>query len=184
MHPAFVTFLFLIALPACTIFQTLEANWPANVPPRGYFVDVYRQDALNADIQTQDQYLTWVTRFYQGWVLYPRGWNSVTEELLARIEDEDTYGEVKDKMASLGLVICGEWAKNNKTRLINTRHVSIWGHALHKSLENNEILALFERVNTDIEDLLSGKIAANQIAEDRYYSQEDIYQDIEHAAGQ
>jgi hypothetical protein len=169
-------FLIILALPACTVFQSKEAVWPDDLPPRAYFLNVYQQDAANSHLQNLDQYMLWVIRFYQGSDLYPNGWNSITQTLLEKIREPETIQQVKDKMDRVGLLISGEWAKNNQTRLINTRHVSIWGNALFKSLEQGETLELIERVSSDVDDLLTQRIPSEAITEGRFYAEEDIFE--------
>ena len=166
----------LAALQACSANQATETAWPDELPPHEYFLNLYQQDSTNNNIQNLDQYMTWVIRFYQGSELYPNGWNSVTQTLLLGIKDLESANGVEDKMARLGLLISGEWAKNNSTRLINTRHISIWGNALLKSLEHGETLELIDRVTADVEDLLASRISSDVITENRFYAEEDILQ--------
>ena len=165
----------IIALPACAANNVKEPSWPNELPPHDDFLYLYLQDSTNNNIQNLDQYMTWVIRFYQGWELYPNGWNNVTQELLLRINAPDLANEIKEKMDRLGFLISGEWAKNNKTRIINTRHVSIWGNALMKSLEHGETLELIDRITIDVEDLLASRISPEIITEDRFYAEEDIF---------
>ncbi len=152
--------------------------WPDDLPKYTYFIGEYQRDSVNTNTQTLDQYLTWVKRFYQGWELYPSGWNSIKQDLLLRIKDPILAGEVKDKMDDLGLSISREWAKSNDTRAINTRHVSIWGNALLKSLQQGETLQIIERITADVQDLIGKKISADVITENRFYAEEDIFKDV------
>lgn len=169
---------FIISLQGCAISTVNQTVWPTELPPQSYFEDQYGQDAINANYQAIDQYLIWVMRFYQGWELYPNGWNKVTDDLLFSIKEPEIAQEIEEKMTEIGLLISGEWAKNNETRMINTRHVSIWGNALLKSIEQGETMAIINRVHDDVEDLLAKRISASVITENRFYSEEDIFKDI------
>jgi hypothetical protein len=174
MQKHLLLIILIMILPACATLQSNQALWSADLPAQEYFVNEFQRDTVNHQQQTLDQYLTWVTRFYEGTELYPKGWNHITQALLLRITEAEQANEVKDKMQRLGLLISGEWAKNNQTRLINTRHVSIWGNALIKSLEQGETLELLARVSADVDDLLAQRLAADAITEGRFYAEEDV----------
>ena len=179
MRLAVVYLLMLMTLQACSIFQIEEENWPANLPEQEHFVNLYRRDTLNISFQNENEYLNWVIRFYQGTNLYPNGWLNISNHVIEKFADNASSAEeIKAKMHTLGLLISGEWAKNNKTRLITSRHVAIWGHALQKSTDQNEILTVLNQVNTDVEDLLSWKLSQQAITEQRYYEEEDILKDV------
>jgi hypothetical protein len=49
----------------------------------------------------------------------------------------------------------------------------VWGNALLKSLDHGETLQLIDRVSVDIYNLMTRKIAADAIAADRYYAQDE-----------
>lgn len=170
--------LMIMVLPACGTIMTKNQVWPDDLPRYDYFFNEYQRDSVNTNTQTLDQYLTWVKRFYQGWELYPSGWNNIKQDLLLRIKDPVLAGEVKEKMDDLGLSISREWAKNNDSRVINTRHVSIWGNALLKSLQQGETLEIIERITADVHDLIAKKISADVITENRFYAEEDIFKDV------
>ncbi|AEG01882.1 hypothetical protein [Methylomonas methanica] len=173
-----VIILGILLLPACATVQENDTDWPAQLPPHGYFLRSYQGDAINAGLQPLAQYLLWVKRFYRGWELYPSGWENVTRDLLLRVKQPELADEIEEKMGRLGLVISAEWAKNNRTRLINSRHVSIWGNALLKSLEQGETLQILERVAADVDDLLHHRISADVITASRFYAEDDIFIDI------
>jgi hypothetical protein len=160
-------------LLGCASQQIKAPIWPDGLPPRTYFLDQYRQDVANKNSQDLDEYLKWVIRFYKGWELYPSGWNNITQEVLLKINKHRAADEIKVKLERLGLIISAEWAKNNKTRIINTRLVALWGSSLLKSLEHGETLQLINRVTVDINNVLTRKIAVDTIAADRYYAQDE-----------
>ena len=170
----FLIILAILSLQACAGLSGRQSAWPDDLPSRDYFLNSYREDTVNAELQSLDEYLAWVKCFYRGSDLYANGWNSVTGELLLRIKDPESVEDVRQKMQRLGRLIGGEWAKNNQTRIINTRHVSIWGSALLKSLQQGETLAIIGRIDSDVDDLLAYRIAAEVITTDRFYAEEDV----------
>ena len=160
-------------LSGCANRQVSDVTWPENMPPRAYFVKVYNDDKINKEIQTQEEYLTWVVRFYQGSALYRRGWIKMTNELLEQIPNPNEAKVVEQKIAQVGRLVAGEWAKKSDTRTIYLSHVSVWGNALLESLDRNDALSLIERVNKDVEDLLARRINKDTITAERYYPQDE-----------
>lgn len=146
-----------------------DENWPATMPPRAYFVKAFAADEANKKIQTQQEYMTWIVRFYNGWELYGRGWTKMTDELLAQIKDPDEAKEIKYKVDRIGRQVSAEWAKKSDTRTIYLRHVSIWGNALLESLDRDQALELVTKVNQDVDDLLAHKIKPGVITAERYF---------------
>jgi len=163
----------IVAISGCATNKPQDPNWPNELPPRAYFLDQYQQDLTNRNIQNEEEYLTWVVRFYKGTDLYPNGWNNITQDILLNLKNSPTAENIKIKLERLGLLISEEWAKNNKTRIISSYHVSVWGNALLKSLEQNETLVLVDRVASDVDDLLARKIPTEIIVADRYYVQDE-----------
>lgn len=144
-------------------------TWPSDMPSRAYFLNIYEEDEANKQVQTQEEYLTWIVRFYSGWELYRRGWIKMTNELVAQVEDPTQVKEIRHKVDRIGRLVSGEWAKKSDTRTIYLRHVSIWGNALLESLDRNEALSLINRVNQDVDDLLAHRIKADIITAERYF---------------
>lgn len=169
----YVFVLVVLTLPSCATQQVKSSIWSDDLPPRTYFLDRYQQDVVNKNSQGQDEYLKWVTRFYKGWELYPSGWDNISQQVLLKLNKHPAAGEIRVKLERLGLIISAEWAKNNKTRIINTRLVALWGNALIKSLEHGETLQLIDHVAADINNLLTRKLAIDAIAADRYYAQDE-----------
>jgi len=164
----------LIAATGCAERAVQHSDAQPVMPGPDYFVKSYRQDAVNAGRQTLEQYLLWVTRFYQGWDLYPRGWEQIQQDLLEPLPDDDRRRELEAKLAGLGRSIAAEWAKNNATRRIHTRHVAIWGRALQRSQALGQAPATIARILTDVNNLLENKISADMITENRFYAEEDV----------
>jgi hypothetical protein len=167
----FTSYIILLTLiiSACTSRQISEDAWPRNIPSRSYFLKVYQADHANQKIQTEEEYFTWILRFYNGWELYRRGWVKMTNELMEQVQDPSQAQEIKFKIDRIGRLVSGEWAKKSDTRTIYLRHVAVWGNALLESLDRNEALPLINRINRDVEDLLAQRIGADVITADRYY---------------
>jgi hypothetical protein len=158
----------LFACSSNKIVRQADA-WPSEMPSRAYFLKIYEADEANKKIQTQEEYLTWIVRFYSGWELYRRGWIKMTNELVAQVEDPNQIKEIRYKVNRIGRLVSGEWAKKADTRTIYLRHVSIWGNALLESLDRNDALPLINRVNQDVDDLLAHRIKADIITAERYF---------------
>ncbi|MEN0038135.1 MAG: hypothetical protein AAGC78_13755 [Cellvibrio sp.] len=158
----------LFACSSNKIVRQADA-WPADMPTRAYFLKVYEADEANKKIQTQDEYLTWIVRFYSGWELYRRGWIKMTNELVDQVDDQSQVKEIRYKVDRIGRLVSGEWAKKSDTRTIYLRHVSIWGNALLESLDRDQALPLINRVNQDVDDLLAHRIHADVITAERYF---------------
>lgn len=163
--------LLISSLFACSSNKVArQANaWPSDMPSRAYFLKVYEADEVNKKIQTKEEYLTWIVRFYNGWELYRRGWIKMTNELVAQVDDPSQIKEIRYKVDRIGRLVSGEWAKKSDTRTIYLRHVSVWGNALLESLDRNEALPLINRVNQDVDDLLAHRINADVITAERYF---------------
>ncbi len=168
------TFLFIVfslLLSACSLFQG-AGPWPNEIPPQQYFIDQYESAESNKAFQDQDNYLKWVQIFYQGSTLSP-GWIVLSEELLleARV---DKRAEYKEKMSVLGRLIGAEWAKDNRTRLIDTRCASVWRNALLEAISLNDLDNYIARFEEDVNAILAGSLDKNDIQFERYYEEEEF----------
>lgn len=165
-------------LCGCSAELVIQSAWPETLPPQTWFTDRYEQDRQNAERQSREQYLTWVERFYQSWDMYPTGWSQISRDLVAKIADPTAKMKGETKLLHLGVAIAAEWAKDNTVRLITTRHVAIWGNALRKSAERAEIMEIVDLVLDDVDNLLNHRMAADIIAENRFYADEDVLNEI------
>lgn len=147
-------------------------QWPESIPPRSYFTDYYSRDKASQSVLPQSEYLTWVHRFYFGWELYRRGLLQATDELLATLPEPSEQNYARHKMIKLGTLIAPEWAKNHQYRVINSRHMLIWGNALNEAMVKKQQLLILDKISHDAEHLLAGKLKPKQIYNDRYYPQE------------
>lgn len=157
------------SLSACVSRPPQQANWPADIPPREFFVANYEADADNQKDETLDEYLLWVIRFYEGWELYHNGWTKVTADALHGVTDPVAIQEIKTKMDLIGRGIACEWPKNKKDRRIYTRHIVVWGNALVESIKRDQELPLIDRVLKDVNGLVVNQVAIEDIKAERYF---------------
>ena len=142
------------------------------MPSKSYYEAEYAEDKANQNNQTLDEYLLWAVRFYDGTVLYRRGWRQLTAETLEQLDDPEEIAEAREYLDLLGARISREWPKSKVHRQINTRHMSIWGLALLESMRRDEPLQLMDRVCDDVDELISGKLTPDDIGENRYYPED------------
>jgi len=168
--------MFALVLSAC---QTLDSknNWPSDVPDRRIFVTAY-QNQIGEVVDDGDialeKHLVWVKRFYQGSIIYPIGWNRMTEMVLDSLDESHNFPDAEQRIAALGKRICIEWAQDNRIAKIRSSNIAVWGAALRKSVNNNQQKAFIELVEKDVEALIAGELDSKQINQDRYYPEEDI----------
>ena len=118
----------ILVLNACTSAKVV-GGWSEQIVSRQFFIEYYQQDAANKALMSEHVYLTWVRRFYEGWELYPRGWLKTIKEVVATVPDWEE-ARVGRQMLRIGRSVAAEWAKSRNYRLINTRHLSIYGGML------------------------------------------------------
>lgn len=177
MLPRFFYFLSVLLLTGCASYTRIVDTWPAELPPADYFVAAYEQDLDNQKVQSLRSYLIWVKRFYQGWVVYEKGWLPMSEDLVSRIDDHDKKSEAAAKIAEIGLRISPEWAKDKDDRYILTSTISEWGESLLESLSRGDSLELMDSVMADITLLERGQLAPEEITIERYFPDLKIDED-------
>lgn len=157
----------IIALGSCA---STPDSWPGTLPPFSHFQANWKNDAANQQIQSEDEYLLWVRRFYEGFNTVP-GWVDLEKQVLARLP-QDEHSDAAGQLAALGVTISGEWAKDNSVRRIDTSTVATWRDALQESLSRMEFNSYLMLLNQDIAALLSGSLATDDITFERYYTDE------------
>jgi hypothetical protein len=173
MYPVSLKFLptlaALLLLCACTT-PLPQPDWPAELPARQIFTTVWRSAAVNQTVQSEDDYLLWVRRFYQGYNLVP-GWLSMSAQVNERLTPRERAA-VARSLRELGSRIGAEWAKDNGVRLVNTRMVAVWRDALLEALAQEDLPAYLERLDADMDAVLNGRLAADEVVFERYYVDE------------
>ena len=169
MHPnrpiKLSCYLALVFLVACT--ATGSREWPESIPHQQLFVDKWLGDGENQLLQEQEEYLNWVRVFYTGNLIYPDGWLDIQSQLL-KASGAERQIRLATELEQLGIAIAAEWAKSNDRRLVDSRMLALWGSILQMAqLEQTEMQAI-ELIARDIEQLLAGNLAKEQIVEARY----------------
>lgn len=153
----------------CTSHPKIVEKWPPVMPPVHIFLQEYESDTENQAEQSLEAYLTWVKRFYQGWVVYERGWLKMSNDLAVSIDNEADLLLAEQKIHRIGLLIASEWAKEKDSRYIKTSDVSAWGESLLESISRGSILELMDLVIQDIDLLRQGQINSADIRIERYF---------------
>ena len=168
-RPSCLFILGCLLLTACAGNPNQPQDWPQGIPERDYFLAAYEADPKNAGLQSLDQYLTWVQRFYQGWVVYSYGWNRMTEDLLAGIEQEEKRAKVVAMLDDLGRQIATEWSKSNESRDVKTPQMLVWGEALRESVSTESEIELIVAVDKDLQRIKAGQLPLSEIRLKRYF---------------
>lgn len=165
MKSAVWSIILLLMLGACSTTVTPE-NWPASAPPYRHFVETYHSDEANQALQSEDDYLLWVRRFYEGrpGVL---GWNDLTDSVTEDMSDAQ-QSLVDDLGSRLGRRIAAEWAKANAVRRIDTAMLSLWGSIMVTAESPETRLEAMRAIDRDTRALLDGDLSPMQVTEERY----------------
>lgn len=162
-----------LLLASCATFDS-SRSWPPTVPERAYFVKAFHAQYRNHSRSALNRHLTWIKRFYHGTVIYPLGWNRMTEQLMDSLNLPAARAEAKQRLHELGKSVSVEWAQDNSVRKINSANIATWGNALRTSAELGEQLEFIGRVEQDVEKLLNGTLHKSDIQYERYYPAQDI----------
>ena len=162
-----------LSLGACALLPGREnPEWPAELPARTYFEAQYRGDPKNARIQSEENYLLWVRRFYLGSDLYPYGFRDI--ETLVLDDSMADNARLAGKLKRLGRSIAGDWAKHRSAKRLTTVMLSIWGSAIQAAVSAGRSEAVIDLVSADVRDLLSGRLPPAAIAAARYGGDREI----------
>jgi len=155
---------------ACTSLRDGAAQaWPGGLPPVTYFEEVYAKDRQLRGLQSLEDYLSWVRSFYQGAPLYPRGWNDISEDLLAAADDPAQRAQRERKLYTLGRDIAAEWSKANSVRAVNAGHLSIWSVAAGRAVKEDSVDETLDAIIADLQRLLAGELLPDAITANRYH---------------
>lgn len=161
-------------LSACATFVDDAAeDWPPQLPPVSFFAAVYAQDAANAGAQTVDEYLYWVRNFYEGNLLYPRGWNSITEDILAETQGASKLELRREELFRLGQKIAAEWAKDTSVNLVENAHLAVWGIAAGRAVDEDNVDETLAMISEDVDLLITQDLGPDAITAGRYHPQDE-----------
>lgn len=156
----------LICLAGCASSRVLE-QWPEEIPQQSFFRQRYDADADNRARQSEQEYLTWVARFYQGWELMPFGWEHITGSVLVDLSSREKRG-LERRMHRLGAQISAEWAKDNAVRVIDSGMLSLWAEVMQAEYSPEYRLAAVDLIAKDVSQLLNGALPPDDVDEYRY----------------
>lgn len=156
----------LVCLTGCAGSRVLE-QWPEEIPQQSYFRQIYEADASNRVRQSEQEYLTWVARFYQGWELMPFGWEHITGSVLVDLSAREKRG-LERRMHRLGARISAEWAKDNEVRVIDSGMLSLWAEVMQAEYSPEYRLAAVDLIAKDVSQLLNGALPPDYVDEYRY----------------
>lgn len=167
---------FILFFTGCSITPKSSnntSNWPAELPPENYFIEQYQAHKELDALQSQQNYLTWIQRFYKGWVLYPRGWDWMTENLLKETKDVKTKARIAQRLSDGGKLIAAEWAKDKSVRKIDSVNLMTWASALKIAVKENAQDEITDKIMQDVNALLNGSLATEDIDLDRYFPEDE-----------
>ena len=160
----------VLLLTSCAGTSKFKSElWPRHIPSLEYYQNLYAEDSANSAVQSENDYLRWVKRFYLGWVLYPNGWDWLTDNALSEASSEQDRMLLKVRLAEIGEKVSGEWAKDSAYRTVNSAHLMTWGNVLKLSLKRQEIDRVTAMINSDVDELLGRKLIPSDIDFDRYF---------------
>lgn len=158
------------ALLAACASRTPEPPWPDGAAPIDLFRAEWQRSSDVQQVQPENDYLLWVTRFYTGNGPVP-GWLDMTRQVLERLPPERRAG-IEARLFELGGRIGAEWAKDNAIRRIDTRAGGVWRDALLEALAQDDLDAFLDRLSADVDALIAGTLDGNAIRFERYYVDE------------
>ena len=158
--------LFCLGAIGCGSIPVEPAAWPAGLPPRAYYESAWETSGENREIETFEEYLTWVGRFYKGTPV-SLGWTGVSEKVLADLDAEEAR-ILAPRLACLGQTVSAEWAKDNAYRRVGTELLRLWVRVLVQAKGAGKALEATDRLLADTVALIRGELEPSSISADRY----------------
>ncbi len=163
----FAVIILLSALSASCMSSRILEQWPEDIPEQRHFRSLYQDDKINAQLQSEIEYLTWVSRFYQGWEMMPIGWDDISGSVLVDLEPAQ-HRYLNRKLSRIGVQISGEWAKDNSVREIDSRMLSLWAGVMQADFSAQYRVRAVDLIAQDVALLLQGALAPEAVDEYRY----------------
>ncbi|MFK7828477.1 MAG: hypothetical protein AB8B57_01740 [Congregibacter sp.] len=160
-----------VLLSACAgLHKNQSKSWPANLPPESYFASAYESDQANQKVQTVHEYLNWVRSFYQGTVLYPRGWNDISLDILTNRHSSQAPQQLEQRLFLLGRDIATEWSKDSSLSLVKSQHLAAWGVATSRAVAEQNVDETLDKITSDLQKLLLRQLRSDAITPERYHA--------------
>ena len=157
----------ILVMHGCSAPVRETVAWPTQLPARQHFQEIYASDTKNAAAQTEEKYLAWVRRFYEGSEIYAWGFLDL-ESLVLRGMEGESARVLKRKLDAVGMQIGGEWAKDRSGSLVTTRMLSVWAEAIQSATTPGEVGSVVDRIAVDVAAVLSGHLHVAEITHERY----------------
>lgn len=161
----------MLFLTACATSPQLP-EWPGNLPPRAYYESAYAADSANQEHQTEQEYLTWVKRFYSGWGGV-RGWQAISKEIVNDAPADERMA-IRERLRQLGQRMAAEWAKASGERALTGKTVQVWSNAAYEASAHRNYMELLNQVSQDLTALLAGRLDEGDITLQRYYADAEM----------
>ena len=156
----------LLSVTACVSLQPGQP-WPENIPDRKVFQRVYSADKPNSRVQTEAEYLAWVTNFYLGTSLIPISWNQIEADVLLMVVESER-NHIGEQLNQLGLLISQDWSKDNGIRKVSSSMLSLWLGVMQVAADQNKQAETLEIIMRDATALLSSALLPGTITSERY----------------
>jgi hypothetical protein len=147
---------------AASLLLSRAEPWPQDVPPRAHYERIWDSDPGLRRVQTCEQYLAGVLRFYSGSVGMP-GWNRRRAEILDRLGPSRAAD-----LDLLGRLLSAEWAKPEPMRRISSRTLALWGNVLREARGADRASAALERIGDDVRSVVDGELSPSAVTPERY----------------
>jgi len=154
-----------LALLSCRSTDIID--WPSNLPERSYFEAAYAADSTNQNVQSREEYLGWILSFYEGTLVAPIGWEEMQATVVA-MAPITRSNDVDARLTELGQQIAAEWAKENDTRFIDSRMLSIWGSVLQLVVSPEQQFEAIQIISADVDALTRGSMLPSEVQDQRY----------------
>jgi hypothetical protein len=125
-----------------------DPAWPAELPPRAYFEQVWLADPANGAVQPLADYLGHVQSFYAGSLLAP-GWKRASRDFLRDAGPAD-LAALEPKLACLGQIAAGEWAKDNAGSRVPSASLLAWARDLKRARADGRLHEEVDRLLRDV----------------------------------
>ncbi len=157
-----------VAVMSCcgAAFIDCPEAWPDEVPSRAYYERVWESDSRLQQLQPREQYLAGVLRFYSG-SSFVTGWKQRRAQIAVQLSPEQAR-LLEPDLELLGQLISSEWSKPDPVRRISSKTLALWGTAMTKACELDQMAPLLEQIRDDVRSLLQGDLEPAAVTADRY----------------
>jgi hypothetical protein len=144
------------------------AGCAATAPPTHdpVFDEAWDEDAVNQSLQPREEYLKWVSNFYEGSPFVP-GWTKRQEELIAPLSPAEAP-VAKARLDKLGCALAAEWAKDNHHRRVSSDVLKRVAEILVEARDEGRLVDVVDAILRDVKSLIAGELKPKAITKERY----------------